>query len=116
VQPVVALDRAIAEMSIHSQNARKDIDLLWGRMDEGKRERAALSDEIGDVNEKVAEMKHTAKGATWVLCIVLGLVQTFMAGSIGWVFYHINENSILNRLQQQRIDGLEKIITEGTQS
>ncbi|MFM0598148.1 hypothetical protein [Paraburkholderia dilworthii] len=113
VQPVAALDRAIAEMSIHNQNARKDIELLWARLDEGKKERAALEDQIGGVDEKVAAMKNTARGAMCVLGIVLGIVQTFLVGSIVWVFTHINEGDILNRLQQQRIEELEKTLSKG---
>ncbi|MFP3249633.1 MAG: hypothetical protein RXR20_34600, partial [Paraburkholderia sp.] len=49
VQPVAVLDRAIAEMSIHNQNARKDIELLWGRVGEAKKERDALEAQISGV-------------------------------------------------------------------
>ncbi|MGC2970410.1 hypothetical protein [Paraburkholderia aspalathi] len=114
VQPVAALDRAIAEMSIHNQNARKDIELLWTRVAEGKKERDALEQQIGDVDDRVAAMKNTARGAMWVLGIVLGIVQTFLVGSIVWVFTHINEGDILNRLQQQRLEVLEQTVTRGT--
>lgn len=114
VQPVAALDRAIAEMSIHNQNARKDIELLWARVDEGKKERDALEEQIGGVDDRVAAMKNTARGAMWVLGIVLGIVQTFLVGSIVWVFTHINEGDILNRLQQQRLEVLEQTMTKGT--
>ncbi|WP_051980568.1 hypothetical protein [Burkholderia sp. 9120] len=115
VKPVAALDRAIAEMSIHNQNARKDIELLWVRVDAGRTEREALGDELGaqidGVDERVAAMKNTARGAMWVLGIVLGVVQTFLVGSIVWVFTHVNEGDILNRLQQQRIEELEKTLS-----
>ncbi|MFM0250667.1 hypothetical protein [Paraburkholderia sediminicola] len=114
VQPVAALDRAIAQMSIHNQNARKDIELLWVRVDEGKKERDALEQQIGDVDDRVAAMRNTAKGAMWVLGIVLGIVQTFLVGSIVWVFTHINEGDILNRLQQQRLEVLEQTMTKVT--
>jgi hypothetical protein len=114
VQPVAALDRAIAEMSIHNQNARKDIELLWARVAEGKKERDALEQQIGDVDDRVAAMKNTARGAMWVLGIVFGIVQTFLVGSIVWVFTHINEGDILNRLQQQRLEVLEQTMTKVT--
>lgn len=114
VQPVAALDRAIAEMAIHNQNARKDIELLWARVTEGKKERDALVQQIGDVDDRVAAIKNTAKGAMWVLGIVLGIVQTFLVGSIVWVFTHINEGDILNRLQQQRLEVLEQTVTRTT--
>ncbi|MEN8502061.1 MULTISPECIES: hypothetical protein [Paraburkholderia] len=114
VQPVAALDRALAQMSIHNQNARKDIELLWARVDEGKKERDALEAQIGDVDDRVAAMKNTARGAMWVLGIVLGIVQTFLVGSIVWVFTHINEGDILNRLQQQRLEVLEQTVTRET--
>ncbi|RKE24370.1 hypothetical protein B0G76_8255 [Paraburkholderia sp. BL23I1N1] len=114
VQPVAALDRAIAEMAIHNQNARKDIELLWARVAEGKKERDALEQQIGDVDDRVAAMKNTARGAMWVLGIVLGIVQTFLVGSIVWVFTHINEGDILNRLQQQRLEVLEQTVTRAT--
>ncbi|MFP3614712.1 hypothetical protein ACOCG7_23770 [Paraburkholderia sp. DD10] len=114
VQPVAALDRALAQMSIHNQNARKDIELLWARVDEGKKERDALEAQIGGVDDRVAAMKNTARGAMWVLGIVLGIVQTFLVGSIVWVFTHINEGDILNRLQQQRLEVLEQTVTRET--
>lgn len=50
----------------------------------------------------------------WVLGIVLGIVQTFLVGSIVWVFTHINEGDMLNRLQQQRLELLEQTMTKGT--
>ncbi|WP_035546344.1 hypothetical protein [Burkholderia sp. 9120] len=115
VKPVAALDRAIAEMSIHNQNARKDIELLWVRVDAGRAEREELGDELGaqidGVADRVAAMKNTARGAMWVLGVVLGVVQTFLVGSIVWVFTHVNEGDILNRLQQQRIEELEKTLS-----
>jgi hypothetical protein len=114
VQPVAVLDRAIAEMSIHNQNARKDIELLWGRVGEAKKERDALEAQISGVEDGVAAMRNTARGAMWVLGIVLGIVQTFLVGSIVWVFTHINEGDILNRLQQQRIEVLEQNVAKGT--
>ncbi|MFM0649904.1 hypothetical protein PQR14_36805, partial [Paraburkholderia bryophila] len=91
------------------------IELLWVRVDAGRTEREALGDELGaqidDVDERVAAMKNTARGAMWVLGIVLGVVQTFLVGSIVWVFTHVNEGDILNRLQQQRIEELEKTLS-----
>jgi hypothetical protein len=45
---------------------------------------------------------------------VFGIVQTFLVGSIVWVFTHINEGDILNRLQQQRIEVLEQNVAKGT--
>ncbi|MEW6340298.1 MAG: hypothetical protein AB1704_06415 [Pseudomonadota bacterium] len=114
VQPVAVLDRAIAEMSIHNQNARKDIELLWGRVGEAKKERDALEAQISGVDDGVAAMRNTARGAMWVLGIVFGIVQTFLVGSIVWVFTHINEGDILNRLQQQRIEVLEQNVAKGT--
>ncbi|CAN7436250.1 hypothetical protein [Paraburkholderia terricola] len=114
VQPVAALDRALAQMSIHNQNARKDIELLWARVDEGKKERDALEAQIDSVDDRVAAMKNTARGAMWVLGIVLGIVQTFLVGSTVWVFTHINEGDILNRLQQQRLEVLEQTMTRET--
>jgi hypothetical protein len=110
VKPVAVLDRAIAEMSIHNQNARKDIELLWVRVDESRKDRDALDTRIGDVDDRVAAMKNTARGAVWVLGIVLGIVQTFVVGSIVWVFTHVNEGDILNRLQQQRLETLEQAL------
>ncbi|ORC44453.1 hypothetical protein B2G74_33130 [Burkholderia sp. A27] len=83
-------------------------------MDEGKKERDALEAQIGGVDDRVAAMKNTARGAMWVLGIVLGIVQTFLVGSIVWVFTHINEGDILNRLQQQRLEVLEQTVTRET--
>lgn len=112
VKPVAALDRAIAEMSIHNQNARKDIESLWQRIDEGQKERSALEEGIGAVDGRVSEMTSAAKGAMWVLAIVFGALQTMMLAAIVWVFTHINEGDILNRLQQQRIDELERLVNK----
>lgn len=104
-------------MSIHNQNARKDIELLRARADAGRKEREELGNNLGEqidgVADRVAAMKNTARGAMWVLGIVLGVVQTFLVGSIVWVFTHVNEGDILNRLQQQRIEELEKTLSKG---
>lgn len=64
-----ALNRAITEMAIHDQNARKDIELLWVRVDEGKTEHDALEEEIDVVDGRVSETKSTAKGAMWDISV-----------------------------------------------
>ncbi|MFP3599905.1 hypothetical protein, partial [Chryseobacterium sp. SIMBA_029] len=82
VQAIPALDRSIAEMTIHSSNARRDIDLLWARVEAERSGRDELEAEVDAVDDKVDEMKHTARGAIWVLGIVFGVVQVCFAGSI----------------------------------
>lgn len=88
-------------------------DRLWSRSRAEERARAELADEIADVDRKVDAMKNKATGAMWVLGVCLGVVQTFLVGSIVWVFTHINEGDALNRLQQQRIDLLEQAVSRG---
>ncbi|MFP3567583.1 hypothetical protein [Paraburkholderia sp. SIMBA_030] len=113
VQAIPALDRSIAEMTIHSSNARRDIDLLWARVEAERSGRDELEAAVDAVDDKVDEMKHTARGAIWVLGIVFGVVQVCFAGSIAWVFTHINEGDALNRLQQQRLEILEQAVNRG---
>ncbi|RKT98687.1 hypothetical protein C7H84_33470 [Burkholderia sp. Nafp2/4-1b] len=108
VQPFADLDRRLAEMAVRAETVREDVGLLWGRSRADERARGELAHEITDVDRKVDAMKHTARGAVWVLGVCLGLVQTMMVGAIVWVFTHINEGDALNRLQQQRLEQLEQ--------
>ncbi|HGL6718916.1 hypothetical protein NTJ56_13605 [Burkholderia contaminans] len=113
VQPFADLDRRLAEMAVRAETMREDVGLLWSRSRAEERARAELADEIADVDRKVDAMKNKATGAMWVLGVCLGVVQTFLVGSIVWVFTHINEGDALNRLQQQRIDLLEQAVSRG---
>ncbi|TKC83822.1 hypothetical protein FAZ69_22580 [Trinickia terrae] len=113
VQPVAALDRRLAEMAVRAETMREDVSVLWSSSRADELARSELGDDIADVDRKVDAMKNKATGAMWVLGVCLGLVQTFLVGSIVWVFTHINEGDALNRLQQQRIDLLEQAIGRG---
>ncbi|WP_186018232.1 hypothetical protein [Burkholderia gladioli] len=73
---------------------------------------AAINDQPA-VPGRVDAMRNRATGAVWVLGIGLGAVQAFVVGSIVWVFTHVNEADVLNRLQQQRIETLELAIGRG---
>ncbi|KWB69220.1 hypothetical protein [Burkholderia ubonensis] len=113
VQPFADLDRRLAEMAVRAETVREDVGLLWTRSRAEERSRGELAGAIAEVDRKVDAMKNKATGAMWVLGVCLGVVQTFLVGSIVWVFTHINEGDALNRLQQQRIDVLEQAIGRG---
>lgn len=104
---VVALDRTIAELSIHNQNLRDDVKLLWVRIDNQKAADETLKKNIDTVDSKVEGLTNRARGAMWVLGIMLGTFQAIVLASLAWVFNHVNDADVTNRLQQQRIEQLE---------
>ena len=48
------------------------------------------------------------RGGAGALAIIGGAVQAAVFGVTMWVFSHVTDNDIVNRLQQQRIEQLEK--------
>ncbi|WP_186190460.1 hypothetical protein [Burkholderia gladioli] len=113
VQPFADLDRGFAEMRVRAESVREDVGLLWTRSQAEERARLDQAGDIAEVDRKVDAMRNRATGAVWVLGIGLGAVQAFVVGSIVWVFTHVNEADVLNRLQQQRIETLELAIGRG---
>ncbi len=113
VQPFADLDRGFAEMRVRAESVREDVGLLWARSQAEERARLDQAGDIAEVDRKVDAMRNRATGAVWVLGIGLGAVQAFVVGSIVWVFTHVNEADVLNRLQQQRIETLELAIGRG---
>ncbi|WP_186267587.1 hypothetical protein [Burkholderia gladioli] len=113
VQPFADLDRGFAEMRVRAESVREDVGLLWARSQAEERARLDQASDIAEVDRKVDAMRNRATGAVWVLGIGLGAVQAFVVGSIVWVFTHVNEADVLNRLQQQRIETLELAIGRG---
>lgn len=108
VAQVVALDRTIAELSIHNQNLRDDVKLLWTRIDEHKSAHERHRTAVDTVDDKVEALTNKARGAMWVLGITLGTFQTIVLVSLAWVFNHVNDSDVTNKLQQQRIEQLEQ--------
>lgn len=107
VGQVVALDRTIAELSIHNQNLRDDVKLIWTRVDKAKSDRDALERAIEAAEAKTDALANRAKGALWAIGVLLGAFQAIVLASMAWVFTHVSDADMTNRLQQQRIEQLE---------
>lgn len=107
VGQVVALDRTIAELSIHNQNLRDDVKLIWNRVDEAKADRDKLERAIEAAEAKTDALANRAKGALWAIGVLLGAFQAIVLASMAWVFTHVSDADVTNRLQQQRIEQLE---------
>jgi regulator of replication initiation timing len=107
VAQVVVLDRTIAELNIHNQNLRDDVKMLWVRSDAHKDKHDQLKTADDTIDGKVEALSNRARGAMWVLGIMLGTFQAIVLASMAWVFTHVNDADVTNRLQQQRIEQLE---------
>lgn len=101
VKEVIALDRTIAELSIHYQQQAKEIQTQWGKIDSDHKE-------IERVDKKADEFINKARGA-WATLLILGsLAQAVLLGSIAYTFTHLRaaEDSVL--LMNQRVYLLEQ--------
>ena len=101
ISQIVTLDKTLAELTIHNQTAQKNMDALWVKYDELKSNTATMDHEI-------KSFVNRFRGGVWALAIMGGAVQTVVFGVTMWVFSHVTDGDILNRLQQQRIEQLEK--------
>ena len=101
ISQIVTLDKTLAELTIHNQTAQKNMDALWTKYDELKSNTTTMGHEI-------KSFVNRFRGGAWALAIMGGAVQTVVFGVTMWVFSHVSDSDIVNRLQQQRIEQLEK--------
>ena len=101
ISQIVTLDKTLAELTIHNQTAQKNMDTLWTKYDE-------LKTKTTTMDHEVKSFVNRFRGGAWTLAIIGGAVQTVVFGVTMWVFSHVSDNDIVNRLQQQRIEQLEK--------
>jgi hypothetical protein len=98
---VIALDRTIAELSIHYQQQGKEIQTQWAKIDANHRE-------IEAVDRKADEWINKGRGAWFTLMVLGGLAQAVVLGSIAYTFGHLRtaEDTVL--LMNQRVIQLEQ--------
>ena len=101
ISQIVTLDKTLAELTIHNQIAQKNMATLWVKYDELKSKTITMDHEVKSFVNRV-------RGGAWVMAIMGGAVQAAVFGVTMWVFSHVSDNDIVNRLQQQRIEQLEK--------
>lgn len=101
ISQIVTLDKTLAELTIHNQTAQKNVDALWVNYNE-------LKSKTTTMDHEVKSFVNRFRGGALVLGLMSGAVQAAVFGVTMWVFSHVNDNDIINRLQQQRIEQLEK--------
>ena len=101
ISQIVTLDKTLAELTIHNQTTQKNMDALWTKYDELKTKTTTMDHDVQSFVNKF-------QGGAWVVGIIGSAVQTAVFGVTMWVFSHVNDNDIINKLQQQRIEQLEK--------
>lgn len=101
ISQIVTLDKTLAELTIHNQMAQKNMDALWVKYDE-------LKSKTTTMDHEVKSFVNRFRGGAWVMALIGGAVQAAVFGVTMWVFSHVSDNDIVNRLQQQRIEQLEK--------
>lgn len=108
VAQIVPLDKTIAELGIHKDSTQRDLDLLWQRHDQGKERDEKLKTDIDTVDSKIEAFQNSFNGGMKVFLTMFGLVQACIMGSVIWVFTHVNDADMVNRLQDQRIQQIEQ--------
>lgn len=101
ISQIVTLDKTLAELTIHNQTAQKNMDALLVKYDELKTRTTTMDHDVKSFVNKF-------RGGVLVLGLMGGAVQAVVFGVTMWVFSHVSDNDIVNRLQQQRIEQLEK--------
>lgn len=108
VQQIVAIDRTVAQHSIHLDQTRKDIGTVFARIDEGKIADEQLGKTIAMVAEKGEEFKNQWSGATRAAGLILGFLQVVFVATCGWLFSLVIDADRANVRQQMLIDQLER--------
>ena len=101
ISQIVTLDKTLAELTIHNQTAQKNMDTLWTKYDE-------LKTKTTTMDHEVKSFVNRFRGGALVIGIMGGAVQAAVFGVTMWVFSHVTDGDIVNKLQQQRIEQLEK--------
>jgi len=115
VTQIAKLDKTIAEVVIHGENSRENIDQLWKAISDSRTKYESLNSRINTVEANTNEAINKAKGAGWALGIVFGAVQVMVISSMAWVFTNVQEALVINRLQQESIARVEAQVKDITQ-
>lgn len=115
VTQIAKLDKTIAEVVIHGENSRENIDQLWKAISDSRTKYESLNSRINTVEANTNEAINKAKGAGWALGIVFGAVQVLVISSMAWVFTNVQEALVINRLQQESIARVEAQVKDITQ-
>lgn len=101
ISQIVTLDKTLAELTIHNQTAQKNMEALWTKYDE-------LKTKTTTMDHEVKSFVNRFRGGALVIGVMGGAVQAAVFGVTMWVFSHVTDGDIVNKLQQQRIEQLEK--------
>ena len=101
ISQIVTLDKTLAELTIHNQTAQKNMDALWTKYDELRTKTTTMDDEV-------KSFVNRFRGGAQTIALVGSAVQAAILGVTMWVFSHVTDSDIVNKLQQQRIEQLEK--------
>jgi hypothetical protein len=100
VKEVIALDRTIAELSIHYQQQAREIQTQWGKIDGAQKA-------VEAVDKKADEWINKARGA-WATMLILGtLAQGIVLGAIAYTFTHLRSAEDALLLINQRVVQIE---------
>lgn len=119
VSQIMTLDRTIAEMGVRNEQSQREIATIWNRLDnhkswtehhdkESMEVRSKIDTSIRDVDSKFEAVVNKGRGAFWLAGIVISIVQVVMTTAIIWTFTHVSDADSLNRVQEYRIEQLEK--------
>ena len=101
ISQIVTLDKTLAELTIHNQTAQKNMDALWTKYDE-------LKTKTTTMDHEVKSFVNRFRGGALAIGVMGGAAQAAVFGVTMWVFSHVTDGDIVNKLQQQRIEQLEK--------
>lgn len=127
---LISLDKTIAELAIYSKQTQDNVRLLWERFEESKQWQQAherelhevrkshqddldevrdeVSKEIRSTDRKVEAWVNQARGASWAIGIVMGIVQVVVVASLAWVFTNVTSLRESTQLDRLRVDRLEE--------
>ena len=99
---LTTIEKTVSELQIHTVSHKSEIEILRGYIDKTK-ETTVLT------NEKVNGILDKAKGAMWVFGTCFGIFQSIIIISLVWAVTSIFDATLVNKLQQQRIEVIESL-------
>ena len=109
---LISIDRTVAELLIHKDSAKRDIEMLWTRLDDAKVRDDKLKERIDIVDREHEKFVNTFNGGMRVFLTIAGILQASVIGAVIWAFTHIGDADTLNRVQEQRIQVLEQQVRD----
>ncbi len=112
VTQIAKLDKTIAEVVIHNEHSRENIDSLWRQIEETKTRVEQANSRITSVETNTNENINKAKGAGWAFGIMFCVIQVLVVASVAWVFSNVSEGVISNHVQSEQIQRLDIAVKE----